>query len=74
MSSLPCKRLAIGAVLVLASVLRLGFFADFVSYPVQVGFRAGIGFVIVALDILTKLFLKSRIIFNDFIQTCIDIV
>ena len=32
----------------LASVLRLGFFADFVSYPVQVGFKAGIGFVIVA--------------------------
>ena len=38
----------VGVVLALASVLRLGFFADFVSYPVQVGFKAGIGFVIVA--------------------------
>jgi len=38
----------VGVILALASVLRLGFFADFVSYPVQVGFKAGIGFVIVA--------------------------
>jgi len=47
--------LMVGAVLTLASVLRLGFFADFVSYPVQVGFKAGIGFVIIA-DQAPKLF------------------
>ena len=47
--------LMVGAVLMLASVLRLGFFADFVSYPVQVGFKAGIGFVIIA-DQTPKLF------------------
>jgi sulfate permease, SulP family len=40
--------LLVGVFLTLASVLKLGFFADFVSYPVQVGFKAGIGFVIVA--------------------------
>jgi high affinity sulfate transporter 1 len=40
--------LLVGMFLALASALRLGFFADFVSYPVQVGFKAGIGFVIVA--------------------------
>jgi MFS superfamily sulfate permease-like transporter len=45
----------VGAILTLASVLRLGFFADFVSYPVQVGFKAGIGFVIIA-DQAPKLF------------------
>jgi len=37
----------VGAVLVLASVLRLGFLANFISEPVLVGFKAGIGCVIV---------------------------
>jgi SulP family sulfate permease len=46
--------LLVGAFLTLASVLRLGFFADFVSYPVQVGFKAGIGCVIIV-DQLPKL-------------------
>jgi high affinity sulfate transporter 1 len=39
--------LAVGAVLVLASVLRLGFVAQFISEPVLTGFKAGIGVVIV---------------------------
>ena len=39
--------LLVGAALVLASVLRLGFVANFISEPVLVGFRAGIGLVIV---------------------------
>jgi SulP family sulfate permease len=39
--------LMVGAVLVLASVLRLGFVALFISEPVLVGFKAGIGVVIV---------------------------
>jgi len=43
-----------GAVLVLAAILRLGFVASFVSHPVLVGFKAGIGLVIVA-DQLPKL-------------------
>lgn len=48
LQALTLLALLVGVFLMLASVLRLGFFADFVSYPVQVGFKAGIGFVIVA--------------------------
>ena len=40
--------LLVGAVLVLASLLRLGFIANFISEPVLTGFKAGIGLVIVA--------------------------
>jgi SulP family sulfate permease len=39
--------LFVGSVLVLACLLRLGFVANFISEPVLVGFRAGIGLVIV---------------------------
>jgi len=46
--------LLVGAILVLASVLRLGFVANFISEPVLIGFKAGIGLVIV-LDQLPKL-------------------
>src|SRR4051795_4238348 len=46
--------LLVGAVLVLASLLRLGFIASFISEPVLVGFKAGIGLVIVV-DQLPKL-------------------
>jgi high affinity sulfate transporter 1 len=46
--------LLVGVFLVLASVLRLGFLANFISEPVLVGFKAGIGVVIV-LDQLPKL-------------------
>ena len=38
----------VGAILVLASLLRLGFIANFISEPVLIGFKAGIGLVIVA--------------------------
>jgi high affinity sulfate transporter 1 len=44
----------VGAFLLLASVLRLGFVANFISTPVLTGFKAGIGLVIV-LDQLPKL-------------------
>jgi sulfate permease, SulP family len=37
----------VGAALLLACLLRLGFVANFISEPVLVGFRAGIGLVIV---------------------------
>jgi sulfate permease, SulP family len=39
--------LLVGAMLVAASLLRLGFIANFISEPVLVGFKAGIGLVIV---------------------------
>ncbi|HEX4387717.1 MAG TPA: SulP family inorganic anion transporter [Steroidobacteraceae bacterium] len=43
-----------GVALVLAALLRLGFIATFISEPVLVGFKAGIGIVIV-IDQLPKL-------------------
>jgi high affinity sulfate transporter 1 len=43
-----------GAILVLGWLLRLGFVANFISEPVLVGFKAGIGLVIV-LDQIPKL-------------------
>lgn len=46
--------LLVGAMLVLASVLRLGFVANFISEPVLIGFKAGIGVVIV-LDQVPKI-------------------
>ncbi len=39
--------LLVGGMLVLASILRLGFIANFISEPVLIGFKAGIGVVIV---------------------------
>ena len=46
--------LLVGLILVLASLLRLGFVANFISAPVLTGFKAGIGLVIV-FDQLPKL-------------------
>jgi high affinity sulfate transporter 1 len=57
----------VGAILLMASVLRLGFVASFISAPVLVGFKAGIGLVIV-LDQIPKLlgvhFDKGRFFHN----------
>jgi high affinity sulfate transporter 1 len=44
----------VGIFLIVARLLRLGFVADFISEPVLVGFKAGIGIVIVV-DQLPKL-------------------
>jgi high affinity sulfate transporter 1 len=61
--------LLVGAILVLASVLRLGFVANFISEPVLVGFKAGIGLVIV-LDQVPKIlgihFTKGTFLHNVF--------
>ncbi len=46
--------LLVGGMLVLASLLRLGFIANFISEPVLIGFKAGIGLVIV-LDQVPKI-------------------
>ncbi len=46
--------LIVGAMLVLASIMRLGFVANFISEPVLIGFKAGIGVVIV-LDQVPKI-------------------
>src|SRR4029434_1048749 len=44
----------VGAILMLARMMRLGFVANFISTPVLTGFKAGIGLVIV-LDQVPKL-------------------
>ncbi len=54
MSALAILTLLVGAALVLASLLRLGFVANFISEPVLIGFKAGIGLVII-LDQVPKL-------------------
>ncbi len=46
--------LLVGAMLAVAGLLRLGFVANFISEPVLVGFKAGIGLVIVV-DQLPKI-------------------
>ena len=52
--ALTTLTLLVGAILVLAGVLRLGFIANFISEPVLIGFKAGIGLVIVV-DQIPKL-------------------
>lgn len=42
----PTLALLVGAILVVARVLRLGFLANFISLPVLIGFEAGVGVVI----------------------------
>ena len=54
LSALAMLTLLVGAILLLASLLRFGFVAYFISHPVLVGFKAGVGLVIVV-DQLPKL-------------------
>src|SRR5712672_2714832 len=59
-----------GALLIGASVLRLGFVANFISSPVLTGFKAGIGLVIV-LDQVPKLLgihITKHGFFADFVS------
>ncbi len=46
--------LLVGALLLLAGVLRLGFIASFISDPVLTGFKAGVGMLIIV-DQLPKI-------------------
>jgi high affinity sulfate transporter 1 len=55
LSATATLTLLVGAILLVASMLRLGFVANFISEPVLIGFKAGIGVVIV-LDQIPKLF------------------
>jgi high affinity sulfate transporter 1 len=53
-SALVMLTLLAGAILIVAGILRLGFVANFISEPVLIGFKAGIGVVIVV-DQIPKL-------------------
>jgi SulP family sulfate permease len=46
LGALAMLTLLVGVALLLASLLRLGFIANFISEPVLIGFKAGIGLVI----------------------------
>lgn len=64
--------LLVGAILVLASLLRLGFIANFISEPVLIGFKAGIGLVIV-LDQIPKI-LGIHFARGTFVQNLLSMV
>src|SRR6187402_2747712 len=71
MSALATLTLLVGIILLLASLLRLGFIANFISEPVLIGFKAGIGLVII-FDQIPKL-LGIHIDKGTFIQNLISI-
>ncbi|HWU42203.1 MAG TPA: SulP family inorganic anion transporter [Bdellovibrio sp.] len=63
--------LLVGFVLLISSILRLGFLANFISTPVLTGFRGGIGLVII-LDQIPKmlgLHISKHSFFSDIIST-----
>ena len=62
----------VGAFLMLAAALRLGFVANFISTPVLTGFKAGIGLVIV-LDQVPKL-LGIHIVKEGFFRDVLSVV
>src|SRR6478609_402688 len=65
----------VGATLLIARLVRLGFVANFVSIPVLTGFKAGIGLVIV-LDQLPKLFglhLQKVGFFRDLVKLAVHL-
>lgn len=64
--------LLVGAILVAGWLLRLGFVANFISEPVLIGFKAGIGVVIV-LDQIPKI-LGIHIAKGSFIQNLLATV
>jgi len=64
--------IVVGAMLVLASALRLGFVANFISDPVLTGFKSGIGLVIVV-DQIPKL-LGIHIDKAGFLRDCWSII
>src|SRR5271165_3788346 len=64
--------LLVGAALLLAYLLRLGIVANFISEPVLVGFRAGIGLVIVV-DQIPKI-LGIHFARGTFVQNVLSIV
>src|SRR3954468_14786492 len=64
--------LLVGALLVLARLLRLGFVADFISTPVLTGFKAGVGLVIL-LDQAPKL-LGVHVVKSGFFADLVSVV
>ncbi len=72
MSAAATLTVLVGAMLALACFLRLGFVANFISEPVLIGFKAGIGVVIV-LDQIPKL-LGTHIIKATFLKNVLSTI
>jgi sulfate permease, SulP family len=72
LSAAATLTLLVGAMLVFACFLRLGFVANFISQPVLTGFKAGIGVVIV-LDQIPKL-LGVHITRGTFLQNLLSTI
>jgi high affinity sulfate transporter 1 len=72
LGALATLTVMVGAILVLASFLRLGFIANFISEPVLIGFKAGIGLVII-LDQVPKL-LGIHVQKGSFFQNLLGLV
>jgi high affinity sulfate transporter 1 len=64
--------LLVGGMLVIASVLRLGFLANFISEPVLIGFKAAIGVVII-IDQIPKI-LGIHVAHGSFFHSILAIV
>jgi SulP family sulfate permease len=64
--------LLVGAFLLAASILRLGFVANYISEPVLIGFKAGIGLVIVV-DQIPKL-LGVHFAKGSFVESLVALV
>jgi len=72
LGALATLSLLVGILLLLASILRLGFIANFISEPILIGFKAGIGLVII-LDQVPKL-LGIHISKGSFIHNLVSIL
>src|SRR5215471_17891382 len=62
----------VGGILIIASILRFGFVANFISEPILVGFKAGIGLVIVV-DQVPKI-LGVHIARGSFLQNVLSTI
>lgn len=72
LGALATLSLLVGILLLLASILRLGFIVNFISEPILIGFKAGIGLVII-LDQVPKL-LGIHISKGSFIHNLVSIL
>jgi sulfate permease, SulP family len=71
MAAASTVALLVGAFLVVAGLLRLGFLANFISDPILTGFKAGVGVVIIVGQVpkLLGVHIESSNFFHDVLST-----
>ena len=71
MAAASTLALLVGAFLVVAGLLRLGFLANFISDPILTGFKAGVGVVIIVGQVpkLLGVHIESNDFFHDVLST-----